>query len=153
MVTDSSLLNQSKLCLSIKMKAKRSCNLWDYKCSHFWMTVLMDVWTFWFVLPQEQTPNIYAQIYMTDHAYLFCEFPNFPKGSPARPPSPMKMYRYPSWPNKSCPPLWLDAGSTTSRMVLIKEDKTIHPQSACYGVYVMPDRHEMSKYSSSQNGA
>ena len=53
-----------------------------------------------------------------NNTYLFCELPNLPNGSPARPPSPMKMYRYPSWPNRSCPPLWLDAGSTTSRMVL-----------------------------------
>lgn len=64
--------------------------------------------------------------------YLFCEFPNFPKGSPARPPSPMKMYRYPSRPKRSCPPLWLEAGSTTSRMVLTHETK----QAAKYRLHL-----------------
>lgn len=70
--------------------------------------------------------------------------PNFPNGSPARPPSPMKMYRYPSWPKRSCPPLWLDAGSTTSRMVL-KQD-TQHNMWNQYTVHLLRTllRHHMS---------
>lgn len=54
----------------------------------------------------------------TKDSYLFCEFPNFPNGSPAFPPSPVKMYKYPSRPNNSWPPLWFAAGSSISKMTL-----------------------------------
>lgn len=50
--------------------------------------------------------------------YLFWAFPYFPNGSPAIPPSPVKMYKYPSSANRSCPPLWFDAGSSISKITL-----------------------------------
>lgn len=50
--------------------------------------------------------------------HLFWPFPYIPKGSPAFPPSPVNMYRYPSRPKSSWPPLWLAAGSSISRMTL-----------------------------------
>lgn len=50
--------------------------------------------------------------------YLFWAFPYSPNGSPAIPPSPVKMYKYPSSAKRSCPPLWFDAGSSISRMTL-----------------------------------
>lgn len=64
--------------------------------------------------------------------HLFWAFPYFPKGSPAFPPSPVKMYRYPSRPNRSWPPLWLAAGSSISRITLQRESWHGH-QSSSWG--------------------
>lgn len=58
--------------------------------------------------------------------YLFWAFPYSPNGSPAIPPSPVKMYKYPSSANRSCPPLWFDAGSSISRITLEGSGTTIN---------------------------
>lgn len=88
------------------------------------------------ILNTEVNIIMFRHLHLWNHAYLFCELPNFPNGSPARPPSPMKMYRYPSWPNRSCPPLWLDAGSTTSRMVLNKDTQQLDEYAHQTSVHV-----------------